>query len=76
MEDAVRAAEANGTWASTVQAVRRLSLLNVVLAVSVVFAVSTLGVAIAVPSHGERRQISTFSPNRTAGSSSTGIRTR
>jgi uncharacterized membrane protein len=47
------AAEANGTWASTVQAVRRLSLLNVVLAVSVVFAVSTLGVAIAVPSHGE-----------------------
>lgn len=47
------AAGANGAWASTVQAVRRLSLLNVVLAVSVVFALATLGVAVAVPSHGE-----------------------
>jgi uncharacterized membrane protein len=44
---------ANGTLAAALQAARRLRLLDVVLAVSVVFAVTTLGVAIAVPSHGE-----------------------
>lgn len=46
------AESSTGTWTATVQAVRRMRLLDGLLAVSIVFAVVTLGVAVAVPSQG------------------------
>lgn len=45
--------DAGGTLAATIRAARGLRLLDGLLVVSIVFAVATLGVAVAVPSHGE-----------------------